>query len=62
MGQEKSFDELNWFASAKKNLEEGESPSEDHSSSEQRKGSSLVAWMLWSQAPSASTEVQKVLK
>ncbi|XP_026660870.2 WASH complex subunit 4-like isoform X2 [Phoenix dactylifera] len=59
MGQEKSFDELNWFASAKKNLE-GVSPSEDHSSSsEQRRGSSLVAWMLWGQAPSASTEVQK---
>ncbi|XP_010934687.1 uncharacterized protein [Elaeis guineensis] len=60
LGQEKSFDELNWFASAKKNLGEGESTSEDRSSSsEQRKGSSLVAWMLWSQAPSASTEVQK---
>ncbi|KAG1360735.1 putative WASH complex subunit 4 [Cocos nucifera] len=60
LGQEKSFDELNWFASAKKNLEEGESPSEDRSSSsEQRKGGSLVSWMIWSQAPSASTEVKK---
>lgn len=60
MGQERSFDELNWLASARKNLEEGVSPPEGHSSSlEQRRGASVAAWKRWSQAPSSSTEVQK---
>lgn len=59
-GQDKSFDELDWFASAKRNLEEAVcSLEETIKGPEQRVGSSLAGLKLWNQAPPTSSEAQK---
>ncbi|XP_042465090.1 WASH complex subunit 4-like isoform X2 [Zingiber officinale] len=64
--QESSFDDLNWFGSARKSLEErissleltGSSKAQDTNS---RVGSSLARWKLWSQTSPIPLEIQKGL-
>ncbi|XP_072994798.1 uncharacterized protein [Typha latifolia] len=64
LGQEKSFDELHWFASIKKKLEEEIPVPEDSSKLLEKRTSSsgLAGLKLWQQTPSTSTEVQKGLE
>lgn len=67
LAQERSFDDLNWFDSARKNLEErisslelkGGSKAQDTNS---MVGSSLARWKLWSQTSPIPLEIQKVCK
>ncbi|XP_072966494.1 uncharacterized protein [Typha angustifolia] len=64
LGQEKSFDELHWFASMKKKLEEEIPVPEDSGKLLEKRTSSsgLAGLKLWRQTPSTSTEVQKGLE
>ncbi|XP_020112572.1 WASH complex subunit SWIP homolog isoform X5 [Ananas comosus] len=61
LGQEESFDKLNWFSSAKKKLrEEITLPEESCESQEEKKGwSNLAGLTRWLQAPPITTEAHK---
>ncbi|WOK95333.1 WASH complex subunit 7-like isoform X1 [Canna indica] len=62
LGQEKSFDQLNWFAYARKIIDDGMSSLEGSSKvQENSKVGSLARLKLWSQTPSIPVETQKDL-
>ncbi|RRT44144.1 hypothetical protein B296_00019619 [Ensete ventricosum] len=62
LGQERSFDELNWFASTRKSLEDKISSLEGSSKVEENgKVGSLARLNLWRQSSSIPVEIQKDL-